>query len=222
MAGGQASGTLVLALVRAEPIADRHRIGSREPAARPPCGNDLFDPLRHVGAIGLPAGKPRDPFRSDEGVVQRAQQELTSPDNRGTRQIRQARLNGIDEGLRRLIEDLRDDATDRRVPRPTSQRQPREPRAASRQVAAGRKGRQYIGPHDPSNRFCRSRIRMPRQKLDSPPVHRREVALIDRKQKAVLAFEVIGDAARIGAGLLAMSRIETALKPLVENSAPPR
>jgi hypothetical protein len=41
------------------------------------------------------------------------------------------------------------------------------------------------------------------------------MTLVDFKQQAVLALEMIGDAAGIGARL----RIDTALKPLVENSS---
>src|SRR4030081_1355935 len=54
--------------------------------------NQLLDGLRHVGAISLPAGQPADPFRADQGVVQRTQQELTPPDDGGARQMRQALL----------------------------------------------------------------------------------------------------------------------------------
>src|SRR5216683_7115726 len=65
---------------------------------RSDCGrNELFDAFSHVRAIGLPAGKARDALWIDEGVVQRSQQELTSPNDRCTGQMRQTLLDGIDE-----------------------------------------------------------------------------------------------------------------------------
>src|ERR1700730_7936358 len=51
--------------------------------------NELFDAFGHVRAIGLPAGKARDALWIDEGVVQRSQQELSSPNDRCTGQMRQ-------------------------------------------------------------------------------------------------------------------------------------
>jgi hypothetical protein len=110
-------------------------------------------------------------------------------------------MQRVDEGLAGLVESFSDDAVDQRIALGRHHRpQPGEARAAAGEVAARQEGRQDIGAHDRlqpvlavADAPCLD------EKLMAPPVHRRAMPPIDLQQQAVLALEVIGDAAGIGA-----------------------
>ena len=163
--------------------------------------DELLDRFRHIGAIGFAARQARHPLRVDERVIECAEQELGPPDDRRPRQLRQAFPDRLDKRAGGVVEDFGDDAAYHGVAfRRHHGAQPREPRPAPGQIAAGRKRRLHIGAHDRLQPVLNV-AHAPRrhQQFDAPLVHGAAMTLVDFEQQPVLGLEVIGDAAGVGA-----------------------
>ena len=71
--------------------------------------HQLLDGAGGIAAVGLAARQARDAIRRHQRIIQCAKQEVTAPDDVGARNVRQALVDRIDEGMAGVVEGLRDD-----------------------------------------------------------------------------------------------------------------
>ena len=99
--------------------------------------HQLLDRISGIVAIGAASRQARHAFRSYQRVVERSEQEVASPDDFGTRDVRQTFVDRIDEGMAGIVEGLRDDPARNFVALSRHDRaQPRETRSPAREIAA--------------------------------------------------------------------------------------
>src|ERR1700730_6313707 len=72
------------------------------------CPHQLLDRISGIGAIGLATRQAGNAFRRDQRVIERPQKKVTTPDDFGTRNMRQALVDRIDKGMTGVVKSLRD------------------------------------------------------------------------------------------------------------------
>src|SRR5271169_982167 len=75
---------------------------------RDSCPHQLLDGICRIGAISLASRQAGDALRRDQRVVKRPEKKMAAPDDFGTRNVRQALADRIDEGMAGIVERLRD------------------------------------------------------------------------------------------------------------------
>src|ERR1700736_2958436 len=100
------------------------------------CPHQLLDRIAGIGTIGVATREAGNALRRDQRVIERPQKKVTTPDDCGTRNMRQALVDRIDKGMAGVIKSLRDN-----FPRDFVSfgrhhgAEPRETRAAASKIA---------------------------------------------------------------------------------------